>query len=123
MAKKILLVDDEPLILTVVTSRLKSAGYDVVTAADGEQALAKVSSEKPDLIILDVMMPKLDGFQTCAVLKQDQRFQKIPIIVFTAKAGEEAQDIGINDCGADAYLTKPFEPEKLFEKIKELISP
>lgn len=111
---KILLVDDEKDIITLVSSRLKTAGYEVVTAVDGFEALAKAKSEKPDLIILDLMLPKMDGYQVCRLLKFDSTTAQIPIIMFTARAeGEKA--------GADAYLTKPFEPETLLAKIKELL--
>lgn len=121
MAKKILVVDDEPLIVQVVTSRLNASGYETVSACDGQEALQKVKSEKPDLIILDVMMPKLDGYQVCATLKQDVRLQKTPVILFTAKSGEEAERIGVQDCGADAYMPKPFEAKTLLAKISELL--
>lgn len=121
MAKKILVVDDEPFIVEMVSSRLKAGGYDTVTAGDGETALEKVRSEKPDLIILDVMMPKMDGFQVCAALKQDERYQSIPVLMFTAKGGDEDRQIGLEDCGADGYMTKPFDPQKLLAKVSELL--
>ena len=121
MAKKILVVDDEPVIVQMVTSRLRASGYSCISARDGADGLGKARSEHPDLIILDVMMPKMDGFEVCATLKQDERYQKIPIILFTAKAGEEARQVGLQDCGADAYLTKPFEAQTLLAKISELL--
>ena len=121
MAKKILVVDDEPFIIQMVTSRLNASGYETVTGEDGQDGLQKARTEKPDLIILDVMMPKMDGFQVCATLKQDTRFQNIPIILFTAKYGDEANQIGMQDCGADAFMSKPFEAKILLEKIEELL--
>ena len=121
MAKKILIVDDEPFIVQMVTSRLTANGYEVITGTDGHEALQKAQKEKPDLIVLDVMMPKMDGYEVCATLKQDVRFQKIPIILFTAKAGDEAVRVGLQDCGADAFIAKPFEPKMLLEKIAELL--
>ncbi len=121
MAKKILVVDDEPFIVQMVTSRLNASGYETVTGADGQEALQKAASEKPDLIILDVMMPKMNGYQVCATLKQDMRSQKIPVILFTAKAGDEAVHTGIQECGADAYIPKPFDAKMLLEKIAELL--
>lgn len=121
MGKKILVVDDEPFIVQMVTSRLTASGYETISGCDGQEALQKARSEKPDLIILDVMMPKLDGYQVCATLKQDVRFQKIPIILFTAKSGEEAERIGVQDCGADAYVPKPFDAKMLLGKISELL--
>lgn len=119
--KKILVVDDEPFIVQMVASRLAASGYETVSGADGQEALQKARAEKPDLIILDVMMPKLDGYQACATLKQDVRFQKIPIILFTAKSGDEATQIGIQDCGADALIQKPFDAKVLLDKISELL--
>ncbi len=122
MGQKILVVDDEPFIVQMVTSRLKAAGYEPISAGDGEEGLVKARSENPDLIILDVMMPKMDGFQVCATLKQDQRYQKIPIIIFTAKAGDEARQTGLEECEANAYMTKPFEAQVLLAKISELLA-
>ncbi len=121
MAKKILVVDDEPFIVQMVVSRLTASGFETVSGSDGQEALQKARSENPDLIILDVMMPKLDGYQVCATLKQDVRFQKIPVILFTAKSGPEAEQIGIQDCGADAFISKPFDAKMLIEKISELL--
>ena len=119
---KILVVDDEPFIIQMVTSRLTASGYEVVSGTDGQEALEKAQAEKPDLIILDVLMPRLDGYQACAALKQDVRFQKIPIILFTAKAGDEPSQIGIEECGADAVVSKPFDSKMLLEKISELLT-
>ena len=121
MSKKILVVDDEPFIVQMVTSRLKSSGYELLSAADGDEALKKARSEQPDLIILDLMLPKIDGFQVCATLKQDERYKHIPIVLLTAKGGEESRQIGIEECGADDYVTKPFDAQALLEKIKKLL--
>lgn len=121
MAKKILLVDDEPQILMLVAARLRANGYEVVTASDGEAGLKKAQSEQPDLVILDLMMPKMDGYQVCAALKGDQRYQKIPILIFTAKAGEEERRVGLEDCGANGFLIKPFEPASLLAKVAEIL--
>lgn len=121
MAKKILVVDDEPFIVQMVSSRLKANGYEVISAADGEEGLRKAQSEKPDLIILDVMMPKMDGFQVCATLKQDERFRSIPILIFTAKGGDEARQVGLEDCGANDYVSKPLEPQSFLAKVAELV--
>ena len=121
MPKKILVVDDEPFIVQMVTSRLTASGYETVSGSDGQEAVQKARTEKPDHIILDVMMPKMDGFQVCATLKQDVRFQNIPIILFTAKFNDEANQIGIQDCGADAFISKPFDAKMLLEKIAQLL--
>jgi len=118
--KKILLVDDEKDLVDTVTFRLKASGYDVVTAYDGQEALTKTRTEKPDLIILDLMLPKMDGYKVCRMLKFDERYKKIPIIMFTARAQDSDKKMG-EEVGADAYITKPFDPQTLLGKIKELL--
>ena len=120
MAKKILLVDDEDNIVTILEARLIANGYDVVTASDGQDGLAKARAENPDLIILDVMLPKIDGFKVCRMLKFDDQYKHIPIILFSARTQDSDLDTGKQQ-GADAYITKPFQPEVLLAKIKELI--
>jgi len=117
---KILVVDDEPMIVKMVEARLQADGFEVITAYDGLEALAVARRESPDLIILDLMLPKMDGFKVCAMLKHDQKYMKIPIIMFTAKTQESDKKLGF-ECGADAYITKPFDPDILIAKIKELI--
>ncbi|MCM8795041.1 MAG: response regulator [Candidatus Omnitrophica bacterium] len=120
MSKKILLADDEPDIRQLVSLRLKSGGYEVVMASDGQDTLTKVKEEKPDLIIMDLMMPKLDGYKACRLLKFDSRFKQIPVVILSARGQQE--DIHLaKECGADAYFTKPFEPVSFLAKIKELI--
>jgi len=118
--KKILVVDDERDLVEIMTFRLKSAGYDVLSAYDGQEALEKARRDKPDLIILDLMLPKIDGYKVCGMLKFDARFKKIPIILFTARAQEVDKKTG-EDMGADAYITKPFEPAAFLAKIEELL--
>ena len=120
MPKKILLVDDEEDIVKVVSLRLKVAGYEIVTAFDGEEALDKARSVGPDLIILDIMLPKIDGYKVCGLLKNDIRYSKIPIIMFTARAQTDDVTLG-KELGADDYLTKPFDARVLLEKIKNLL--
>lgn len=121
MAKKqILLVDDEPQLVDMVKMRLEANGYGVFVAYDGQEALEKARNEKPDLIILDLMLPKMDGYEVCGLLKKDSRYAKMPIIMFTAKAQEEDIKLG-KEVGADAYITKPFEHQVLLSKIKELL--
>ena len=118
--KKILIVDDEPQLVLVVKMRLEANKYEVITAQDGAEALEKVRAEKPDLIILDVMLPKLDGYKVCRMLKFDERFKNIPVIIFTVRAQESDKEI-VKEVGADAYIPKPFESEVLLAKIKELL--
>jgi len=123
MAEKprILLVDDEPSILKMVGKRLEIEGFEVVVAMDGQEGLNKAQSEMPNLIVLDLMLPKLNGYEVCTMLKQDGRFQKIPIVLFTAKAQEKDEKLGL-ECGADAYVRKPFRAQELLEKIRSLIA-
>jgi DNA-binding response OmpR family regulator len=118
--KRILLVDDEQDLVEVVKSRLELAEYEVLVAYDGMEALDKARKEKPDLIILDLMLPKMDGYRVSALLKHDEKYKSIPIVMFTARAQEQDEKLGY-ECGADAYITKPFEPQALLAKIKELI--
>ena len=118
--KKILLVDDEEDIIATVSLRLEANGYEVATAVDGQDALDKARSLKPDLIILDLMLPKIDGYKICRMLKFDEKYKKTPIILFTARSQEEDMKMG-EDVGANAYITKPFEAQVLLDKIKELL--
>ena len=119
MPKKILVTDDSPTIVAMIKAVLESEGYIVVTAADGQEAVDKAKKEKPDLIILDLMLPKIDGYKVCAMLKFDKNYSKIPIIILTARAGESDKELGV-EVHADAYVTKPFEPQALLAKVKEL---
>lgn len=114
------MVDDEADARSVVRSRLEAAGYECLEAQDGLEGLAKARQAEPDLVILDLMLPKMDGYKVCGLLKKDSRYAKIPIILFTAKAQEEDRKLGA-EVGADAYLTKPFEPQILLAKIQELV--
>lgn len=118
--KRILIVDDEEDILKVLKFRLEANNYEVLSASDGQEGLTKARTEKPDLMILDLMLPKLDGYKVCRMLKFDETYKTIPIIMFTARAQKEDEGLG-KEMGADAYITKPFEPEVLLEKIRELL--
>ncbi len=118
--KKILLIEDEKDLVETVTLRLEAFGYEVITAHDGFEGLGKAKKENPDIIILDLMLPKMDGYKVCGLLKADTRYNKIPIIMFTARAQESDKKMG-KEVGADAYITKPFEPQALLEKIRYLL--
>lgn len=118
--KKILLVDDETQLVEMIKLRLEANNYEVVTAYDGMEALEKAKKEKPDLIILDIMLPKMDGYKVCRMLKFDEKYKRIPIIMFTARVQETDKKIGM-EVGADDYLAKPFEPQVLLEKIKDFL--
>lgn len=120
MAKKILLVDDEPDIISMLKLRLEASGYDVITAVDGNIAYDKARSELPDLVILDLMLPGMDGYQVCRLLKFNEKYRHIPIIMLTAKSQKDDKDWG-QKVGADFYLTKPFDAVELLNKIKELL--
>ena len=121
MAKgKILVVDDEIYIVHILDFSLGMEGYSVVTALDGEQALEKVAQQKPDLIVLDIMMPKLDGYETCKALKSKDETKDIPVILLSAKGRNVDQKTGF-EVGADDYITKPFSPRKLVERINSIL--
>ena len=111
-------VDDSPPILEMIKAILESGGYELITASDGAQALETARNEKPDLILLDVMLPKLDGYRVCRLLKFDQNYKNIPIIMLTAKTEEQAMATGIRT-GANQYMTKPVEPERLLAAVVE----
>jgi two-component system alkaline phosphatase synthesis response regulator PhoP len=121
MAKgRILVVDDEIYIVHILDFSLGMEGYEVITALDGEQALEKARAEKPDLIVLDIMMPKLDGYETCKMLKAEADTKDIPVILLSAKGRNVDQKIGF-EVGADDYITKPFSPRKLVERINAIL--
>ncbi len=120
MPKKILITEDSPTILAITKDALESAGYFVVCAVDGQEALDKTRKEQPDLIILDLMLPKIDGYKVCRMLKFDEKYKRIPIIIFTARTQESDVLLG-KEVGANAYITKPFEPSILLDKIAELL--
>ncbi len=121
MKKKILIVEDEEQMVEMLKIRLEANGYEVLSAADGKQGLEKAQKQMPDLMILDLMIPKMDGFKVCGLLKKDARYARMPIIMFTARAQESDKRMG-EEVGADAYLTKPFEPKTLLDKIEELLN-
>lgn len=117
--KRLLIVDDEVDLAQMIKFRMENNGYDVLLAHDGQSALEMARKERPDLIILDLMLPKMDGYKVCGLLKKDSRYSHIPIIIFTAKGQEDDMKLG-QELGADAYIVKPFEPQVLLGKIKEL---
>ena len=119
--KRILAVDDEENLIEALTCRLKASDYEVLHAFDGREALHKAKDESPDLIILDVMLPFLDGFEICRLLKFDSKYKSIPIILLTSKVSDEDKKTGM-EVGADAYMTKPFDAKGLLAKIGELLN-
>lgn len=123
MLKKILVVDDEPAIVAVLKSRLLASNYKVVTASDGEECLEKMKSENPDLVILDLMMPKMDGYNVLIVIKEMKdslKIADIPIMVLTARGDAKVRELVEAEKIAD-YQVKPFKAEELLVKIKKIL--
>jgi two-component system alkaline phosphatase synthesis response regulator PhoP len=120
---KILIVDDEPNIVILMEQALEALedeGVELLTARNGEEALEIIKSEKPNLVFLDVMMPKMSGLQVCQIVKNDLQMTDIYIVMLTAKGQEFDKQKGI-DVGADLYLTKPFRPKEVLEKSREVL--
>lgn len=120
MAKKILIVDDEEDIAFSIARRLTAVGYEVICAEDGVEGLRRAQTENPNLIILDLMLPKMDGYKVCRLLKFDERYSQIPIIMLSARGQEEDIALG-RETGAEFYMTKPFDSGALLDKITELL--
>jgi two-component system alkaline phosphatase synthesis response regulator PhoP len=121
MAKTILAVDDERSIVRLVQVNLERQGYNVVTAFDGKQALERIAEHRPDLVICDVMMPYMDGFEVLTALRKDPATRELPVIMLTAKAMDNDVFTGYQR-GADCYLTKPFSPLELISFVKRIFS-
>lgn len=117
---KVLVVDDSPTELTLMTEPFLSNGYEVITATNGEEALQKAESENPSLIVLDVVMPKLNGFQVCKHIKTSRKLKDTPVILLTTKDQESDKFFGIKQ-GANAYMTKPFTGEDLMATVNKLL--
>jgi len=121
MAKgQLLVVEDEPNTLMALKDRLEFEGYQVKTAMDGETALEEVHAEAPDCMILDIMLPKIDGFKVCRLLKFDPKYRSVPIIMLTARSQERDKALG-KETGADEYLVKPVDMDKVVEKVNEYV--
>jgi DNA-binding response OmpR family regulator len=119
--KRILVIDDEAVLQMGVVIRLKAAGFEVLTASDGLEGLEMARKEDPDLILLDLMLPKMDGYKVCRMLKFDAKYKDIPIIMLTARAQDVDKSMGA-EAGVNAYITKPFDHRELLDKIKELLN-
>ncbi len=119
-AKRVLICDDDPVILRLLQVNLELEGYDVLTAHHGEEAFDIATKELPDLVILDIMMPRLDGYQTCQKLKAQPSTEDIPVVFLSAKAQasdiEKGKSFGVSD-----YLTKPFDPNDLLDVVERLV--
>lgn len=119
MAKKILIVDDEPDVLKILSLRLEKSGYEIIGGRDGREALDLARQIIPDLIILDIYLPDIDGDDLAEAMKNDDKLKHIPIILISATATSVAQRA--KKCGANGCITKPFEPEKLIGMIKQIL--
>jgi DNA-binding response OmpR family regulator len=122
LPKRVLVCDDEPYIVESVSYVVRKAGYEISSAEDGEASLAAARDGKPDLIFLDIMMPKLSGYEVCRRLKQDPATRGIYIIMLTARGQQEDEQKAL-ELGADEFMTKPFSPRKMRDKLKELLGP
>ena len=117
---RILVVDDEPDAIELIRFNLKASGYEVLTAEDGKEALAKARKFSPDMILLDVMLPEIDGLEVCKILRRDPATASLPIIMLTAKGSEIDRVLGL-EFGADDYVTKPFSPRELMLRVRNLL--
>jgi DNA-binding response OmpR family regulator len=117
---KILVVDDEVNITQILEFSIGAEGYEVITAANGEEAIDKARREQPDLIILDIMMPRIDGYEACRILKANPLTKSIPVVLLTAKGRDIDKRLGY-EVGATDYIVKPFSPAKLIDRIHELL--
>jgi DNA-binding response OmpR family regulator len=120
-SKKVLIIDDEVDLVETIRFPLELEGFQVLAAYNGEEGLNQARSENPDLILLDLMLPKLDGYKVCRLLKFDERYKHIPIFMLTAKTQEKDKILG-KETGADEYFTKPFDIDELIAKIKSNLS-
>ena len=120
MSQRILIVDDEPNIVISVEFLMRREGFDVFSARDGEQGLTAIREQRPDLVVLDVMMPKRNGFEVCEAIRADPDLAGVRILMLTAKGREADFEKGLA-LGADAYMAKPFSTRELVEKVKVLL--
>ncbi len=120
MSKKVLLAEDERNVILGVRTCLDAVGYQIEIVEDGEEALNSIRKEHPDLILLDLLMPKVDGFEVLKEVKGNNDTKNIPVIVLTAKAEEEDRQRAM-DLGADSYMTKPFKPQELWDLLKHYL--
>lgn len=121
MASKILIVDDEPNIVLSLEFLMKKAGYEVRTAADGEAALEAIAAACPDLILLDVMMPRKNGYEVCQAIRENPTWKAIRVIMLTAKGRDVEREKGLA-LGADDYITKPFSTQEVVERVQDMLA-
>lgn len=119
---RILIVDDEPDLLSVLRFGLEAEGFDVLEASDGERGLDMARAERPDLLVLDLMLPRMDGYKVCRALKFDERYRRMPIFILSARTGETDRKLAL-ELGADLFMTKPYEVRDLVARIRERLQP
>lgn len=119
--KRILVVDDEKELVELIKNMLELRGYEVIFAYDGDEGLRKAKVERPDLIILDLRLPKIEGYRVCSILKLDEGYKRIPILILSALSDEDDKTLGMK-VGADAYLTKPHNDRELLSTIEKLLN-
>jgi DNA-binding response OmpR family regulator len=119
---RILIVDDEPDLLSVLRFGLEAEGFDVIEASDGERGLDLARTERPDLLVLDLMLPRMDGYKVCRALKFDERYRRLPIFILSARSGETDRRLAL-DLGADDFITKPYEVRDLVARIRARLQP
>lgn len=122
MTKTILVVDDEPNIVLSLEFLMKQAGFAVRTAADGEEALKSIEAAPPDLVLLDINMPKLNGYEVCEKVRANPQWEKVRVVMLTAKGRDIEKEKGLA-MGADDYVTKPFATQDVVEKVREILGP
>jgi two-component system alkaline phosphatase synthesis response regulator PhoP len=120
MGKKVLVVDDHQDAINILTMILKKGGYDPLSAKDGVEALQRIDEERPELVLLDVMMPKMDGYEVCQAVKADPKSRHIPILMLSAKTDPASKERG-RELGAADYITKPINPTEILKKVKEYL--
>ena len=118
---RILIVDDEADLVSVLRMGLEIAGFEVVEAGDGEEGLRRARQERPDLIVLDLMLPKLDGYKVCRALKFDERYKAIPIMILSARSADSDRRLAL-DMGADQFVSKPYDMNDLISKIRQRLA-
>ena len=121
MAKRVLVIEDDPATVLLISYILKEQGYKVLTALNGIEGFRKAVEQEPDLVILDIMMPEVDGFKICRALRREDRTSHLPILMFSAKARQIDKDAGLS-AGADDYLTKPADPSEIVSRVDRVLA-
>jgi DNA-binding response OmpR family regulator len=120
MKYRILVIEDDPHIAKILQVTLEHEGFEVLVAGDGQEGLKVAREEKPDLMLVDLMLPKIDGFKVCRLLKFDRKYKDIPVIILSARSEASDRELG-RQVGAEFFMAKPFEPEVLIAKVREFL--